>query len=165
MTATLEPTAGPPTWTDANTVGATITIDARPEVVWPVIADLGDIQAFHPGVRRSAYISDSKEGVGAARVCEFGGGRSVEEHAIEWEEGRSFTLELKNGRGMPPFKRAVATMSVRPDGDRTQVDMELRYTLRFGLIGKLMDRMVRPQFERMLPAVLGGLKKQLEAST
>ena len=72
MTATVETTAGPRTSTETNTLGATITIDARPEEVWPVIADLGHIQTFHPGVRRSAYISVSKDGVGAARVCDFG---------------------------------------------------------------------------------------------
>ncbi len=140
-----------------------IVINANKDAVWRVIADLGGIQSYHPAVQKSYYSTRRQTGVGAARVCEFGGGRSVEEHAVEWNDGESFLLELRNGKGMPPFRKARARMHVEGQGDKTRVRMTFEYQLKFGLLGILLNRLVvRSQFEKVVPMVLNGLKRHLE---
>ena len=41
--------------------------------------------------------------------------------------------------------------------------LALEYELKFGLLGRLMDRfMVKRQFDKVVPAVLSGLKRHME---
>lgn len=141
----------------------TIHIDAPRSIVWEAIADLGGIQAFHPGVTRSYYTSEQTEGVGASRRCELKPMGSVDERAIDWRPGKSVTLEVKGGPKGPPFKSAQGRMWVDEDGTGTRAGLDFEYELKFGLIGLLLDRLVmRRQFQKMLPAVLRGLKDHLE---
>ncbi len=62
-----------------------IRIDAPKEKVWEIIADLGGVRNFHPGVKKSYYTSDNSKGLRASRICEFLPGGSVEESATEWQ--------------------------------------------------------------------------------
>ena len=147
----------------ATSIERDVLIDVDRDTAWRTIADLGDIQSFHPLVKKSYYHTEQREGVGAARVCEFGGGRSFEEHAIEWHDGEGFTLELRNFKGMPPFKRATATMTVEDADGQTRMSLRIEYTLRYGPLGRLMDRMmVRSQFDKAAAALVKGLKRKLE---
>ncbi len=140
-----------------------IKINAPKEKVWATLANLGGIQSFHPIVEKSYYISDSREGIGATRTCEFKGGGAISERAIEWREGEFFTLEMHDGKKMPPFKTATGTQSVRSDGDGTIVGLTLEYNMKYGPIGSLMDAMlVKPKFLKVVPAILRGLKRELE---
>lgn len=142
-----------------------IRIKADIKKVWEAIADLGGIQQYHPAVTKSYYLEGKREGVGAARHCDFKGGSGIDETVIDWREGKEFTLKLHNGKKMPPFKNAIGRQSVRADGDETIVGLTLEYDLKYGPIGALMDfMMVRGQFEKMVPAMLSGLKKHVESS-
>lgn len=149
--------------TEQTQVKSAILIRAPRDRVWAILADLGGIQEFHPQVKQSYWNSERRDGVGAARVCEFGGGRRVTETAVEWEPGESFVLRLHDGKGVPPFSRAFARLDVSDEEGGTRVTMRLEYSLRFGPLGRLMDRMmVRAQFEKVVPSVLGGLKEFAE---
>jgi hypothetical protein len=140
-----------------------IQIEASKERVWEAIADLGSIQDFHPEVTRPYYTSEQREGVGASRHCDLKPFGSVEERAIGWEDGSSFALEIYDSKKMPPFRFAVESMSVAEKGARAVAYLSLEYELRYGAIGSLLDwLMVRSRFEKMVPAVLAGLKKHLE---
>ncbi len=142
---------------------STIHINAPRSEVWEAIADLGDVDVFHPGVTKSYYTSEQTEGVGASRRCELKPMGSVDERAIDWRPGESVTLEVKPGPMGPPFKWAQGRMWVAEDGDGTRAGLEFEYRLKFGPIGLLLDRLVmRRQFEKMIPAVLRGLKDHLE---
>lgn len=61
-----------------------IRIDAPMETVWAKIADLGAIKDYHPGVSKSYYTSERREGVGASRHCDLLPFGEVEERVIEW---------------------------------------------------------------------------------
>jgi len=142
---------------------STIHIDAPRSQVWDAIADLGGVQTFHPGVTKSYYTSEQTEGVGASRRCELKPVGSVDEHAIDWRPGKSVTLDVRPGPKGPPFKRAQGRMWVDEDSDGTRAGLEFEYQLKFGPIGLLLDRLIiRRQFEKMLPAVLRGLKNHVE---
>ncbi len=146
-----------------TTVRQTIRIEAPKDQVWATIADLGGIQSFHPGVSRSYYLSDQTEGVGASRRCELLPMGTIDETAVDWHPGREFTLEIVPGPKAPPFKKAHGRMWVEEDGDGTVVGLEIDYRLKFGPIGRVMDRfLVRPQFRKVVPRVLRGLKRYQE---
>jgi carbon monoxide dehydrogenase subunit G len=140
-----------------------IRIDAPKETVWAKIADLGAIQEYHPGVSSSHYTSEEREGVGASRHCDLLPFGEVEERIVDWRDRDSYAIEIYDGKKVPPLKNAVGRLSVMQDGDGTTVRFEIEYDLKFGLVGYLLDRlMVRPQFRKVGPAMLRGLKRHLE---
>lgn len=140
-----------------------IRIEAAKENVWAAIADLGGIEKFHPGVKKSYYLSEQREGVGASRRCELKPFGAVDEKAVEWKNGESITLEIYGGEKVPPFKSAIGVMSVEDVGDATIARLALEYRLKFGPLGRAMDRLlVRRQFEKVVPAILVGLKRHVE---
>ncbi len=143
-----------------------IHIDAPKEHVWDILADLGGIKNFHPGLTDSYYHPGAKRGVGASRHCDLKPFGSLEETVVRWEEGESYTLRIHDGKKVPPFSRAEGTLAVRANGggSGTVATMTLEYSLKFGPLGRLMNAiMVRRQFEKVIPAVLGGLKKYAES--
>ncbi len=142
-----------------------IRINAPKEKVWDIVADLGAIENFHPGVKESYYTSKVRKGVGASRICELLPAGSIEEIATEWEEGQGYVLEVLGGEKLPPFKRASFRFALEEDGPETLATVSLEYTLKFGLIGKLMDAWkVRPLFRKVVPRVIAGLKKYSEST-
>jgi uncharacterized protein YndB with AHSA1/START domain len=63
------------------------TIDASREDVWSVLADLGSISRWNPGVTHSRSTSHAPGGEGATRHCDVGvGGRTaqLQERAVDW---------------------------------------------------------------------------------
>ncbi len=146
-------------------ISFSILINAAKEEVWEIISDLGGIQNYHPLVRKSYYITDNKNGVGAARICEFKNGGVLEEKSVEWIEGESVNLNVIPGKKMPPFKTAFAKMKVERINSKTIASLTIEYELKFGLAGRLMNLlMVKPQFEKIVPSILEGLKQYTESN-
>ena len=139
------------------------TINAPREKVWAVLADLGAVQDYNPNVSRSHYNSGPREGVGASRHCDFTVGGSIEETAVAWKDGESFTLELHDGKLTPPFKTALGTFHLQPEGEGTRVSVDLEYSMKYGLLGALMDRfLVQSRFGDAITRTLAGLKQHVE---
>ncbi len=146
-----------------TTIIREISIDAPVQKVWSILADFGGIYKFNPGVSKSYSTSSTNEGVGATRHCDLLPAGSVEERIIEWHDGRDYKIEIYAGKGTPPFKTAVGHLKVLPDGSRTKVSMHFHYSLKFGPIGSLMDRLlVKKQFSKAVPGILVGLKHYAE---
>lgn len=83
-----------------------ITINAPKERVWEILADLGEVKRYHPGLTDSYYNSGEKRGVGASRHCDLKPFGSIDERVIEWNDGESYTLEIYDGKKVPPFKKS-----------------------------------------------------------
>ena len=147
-----------------TTIRSEIAIAAPKEKVWETIADLGGIYKFHLAVNHSYYTSDKKDGIGAARVCEFTNGGAISETVVDWQDGRSLTLSLNPLKKMPPFStKSSGTLCVSERDGSAVVTMEMNYSLRFGILGRLMDAMmVRREFTKIVPKVLAGLKHHVE---
>ncbi len=142
-----------------TTFSSDIHIEAPKDDVWAILADLGGIQKFHPGVKKSYYTTEQLEDRGAARVCELLPMGAVEETVTEWREGEHMVLTIDPLEKAPPFKQAHGRLAVQEEGTGTRVSMTVEYTLKFGWLGKLMDAlMVRPQMQKVIPSVLLGLK-------
>ena len=140
-----------------------IKIDASKAKVWAIVANLGAVQEYHPAVSKSYYTSTATEDVGASRVCELLPMGKVEETAISWNEGESYKLNVTPIEKMPPFKHAVGEIKLVGDENSTTASFSVDYQLKFGAIGSMMDSlMIRQQFEKLIPAVLAGLKHHAE---
>lgn len=146
-----------------TTFKSDIYVDAPKANVWAILADLGGIQNFHAGVSKSYYTSEQHDGIGAARVCELLPMGKIEETATEWRDGESYKLNITPLEKAPPFKEAFGRLAVKEEGQGTRVSMEVTYTLKFGPLGKLMNAlMIKPRFQKVVPAVLLGLKHYTE---
>jgi len=88
----------------------------------------------------------------------------LREESVEWQEGNYLNLKVIPVKRMPPFKSAFAKMAVEEIDNKTIASLTIEYELKYGLIGKLMNKlMVKPQFEKVVPKILAGLKRYNEA--
>jgi len=145
-----------------------LQISAPKEKVWAVIADLGGVYQFHSGVTSSHYTSDEKSGVGASRVCELppdpnnpNSVKAVAENATEWNEGESFTLDVKpKGEGDWSYKDFTGRLSLKEEGDGTMVTISANWELSDD--AKVDDAAAQAQIEMLERMVLIGLKQFVE---
>ena len=119
-----------------NKVQAQVLIDAPVQKVWEVLADFGGVYRWAPSVTNSYSTSSNNSGSEASRHCDIAGFSGIEESITEWNEGRDFTYTFT---GVGPISEGYSTWSVKPQGDKTLVYTDLRYGLRFGPLGALMN--------------------------
>ena len=87
-----------------------VTINASVDKVWEILADFGAIDKWAPPVSKSYSTTEANGGVGAGRHCDTSFG-ALKEQIVEWEEGRSFTID---GKTILPMKYARNGFSVSP---------------------------------------------------
>ena len=139
-----------------------IEIAAPPERVWGILADIGTIADWNPGVLASHLTGEQREGVGAARHCDLGKGNYLDEETVAWEPGRALTLRIV-GTNLP-FNSADIRFRMVADGHGSVVTVSPLYELKYGLLGKVLDRVfVRKTYSRGMEALLAGLKRHAEA--
>ncbi len=141
-------------------VEAQIVIDAPVQQVWEVLADFGGVYRWAPSVTNSYSTSENNSGPGASRHRDTAG-RGIDEYITEWNEGRDFTYFAASSVGL--ISEAATTWSVERQGDKTLVRSELRYSLRFGPHGALMNALIlRRRLEQALDKPLAGLKHHVK---
>jgi uncharacterized protein YndB with AHSA1/START domain len=140
-----------------------IEIKAPVASVWEVLADIGSIADWNPGVVRSYVTGDRAGEVGAARHCDLGGKNYLDEEVVEWDEGRLLTIRVV-GSNMP-FKTADIRFTLSGEGDGTTVTVAPEYSLKGSIVGVLMDTLVvRRMYIRGMESLLSGLKEHVEAA-
>ena len=147
-------------------VTSNVNIDAPPDKVWSVLADLGSIYKWNPGVAKSHTTSELTQGEGATRHCDLDDKNYLEERAFDWREGESFKIDVFESS--MPLESNIVTFQIAPaghtpGGDGTRVSVTADYKLKFGIIGTLMDvlfvkRMLQHGFDDMM----AGLKHHIE---
>jgi len=138
---------------------ASVCIEASAEAVWAQLAKLEDIQLWSEAVLHARSTGIVSQGVGAKRVCELVGNRTITERWVAWDEGHSFTYE---GFGIPLVQRAVNRWSVVPQGPRSLLTSEAEVTLKGGMLGRILEPMLGPLMRRMAPGALAGFKYLVE---
>ena len=141
-----------------------INIEATKENVWATVSNLGDVYKFHPGVTKSYYTSDNKEGVGATRVCELRPMCKVEEIASKWVDGESFVLDIIPIEKAPPVKNFTASLSLEIKGPKlTAVVINIKYGMKLGVFGNILNALVvKSQMEKAIDGLLLGMKIHIE---
>ncbi len=141
-----------------------ITISASPEEVWAVLADIGSISVWNPGVQLSEQTSPGDVGVGATRRCELGGKNYLDEEVVLFEPHHRMTIRIKDTN--LPFDYAEIRFFLEPSGGQTIVTVSPEYQLKFGVVGRLLDKlMVGPQYRKGMQGLLRGLKNHVETRT
>lgn len=129
---------------------------ASPAAVWAVFADFPNLADHWDGLKGSRLVGDQRRGVGARREVDLKPVGSMIETVTVWEEERTLTTTNQPSL-LVPIKQAEARLTLEPADDGTAMTFDYRYVPRGGplggLIGPVIDRMLRTNFESMLAAV------------
>ena len=147
-----------------TTITASTEIKHSTEKVWEVLMLPGEIEKFHPLIRKSAMTTEKQKGVGARRYCELLPMGVMNEVITDWQEGRSFTTEVIGGKMLPPYRFMRGTIKVEGHGQVSHVTFTFSYQLKYGVLGSIMNTlMIRPQFKKAPSKYVGGLKAFVES--
>lgn len=115
---------------------AEVIIDAPHGEVWMVLADFSAVDTWVPLVESSHIEGGIEQGIGIQRHCDLGKGGKISEKVTEWSEGKSMSYEVS---GLGPMKALENNWLVTElDSNRTKVNVELNYSVKFGLLGRLL---------------------------
>ncbi len=138
-----------------------IKIEAPVDRVWGTLADIGSIYEWNPGVKQSHVTTKYQDCIGAARHCDLGEKRYLDETVVDWEPHQRLTMRIVATN--LPLKTADIRFALRPAGGGTIVTVSPTYALKFGLLGRLLDLLfVRRTYVEGMRALLLGLKKHVE---
>lgn len=138
-----------------------IRINSPREKVWSVLASLGALDQYDPGIRKSKVVSSQTEGLGAARQCDLLPGGWFKEKVTEWSPNETLAFELFECT--LPVRRLKHRYTLTADSGGTIVYQRMEYELKFGPLGKLMDAMmVRKKWNIGIKGFFVGLKHYVE---
>lgn len=132
-------------------------VNAPVEAVFAAWDDFANIDRFNPAIQKSEQLDGTpSEGLGAGRQCTLGDGKNyIRERVIEHVKNKRLVVDIYEGT--VPIKSAKGTFTfevVTPE--RTKVTMRMDFTPKFGLLGKLMIPMMKPQFRKNVRDMLAG---------
>jgi uncharacterized membrane protein len=141
-----------------------ITIEKPIAKVWEIVSDLGKIDRFHPGVRKSYYTNSLERGFGAARICELQPSGKILETVKQWKEGEGFLLQIEPIEKAPPVKNFEGDFELKEIGsERTQISVIIKYNMKLGAIGVLLNKLIiQSKMESGIDSLLSGLKLHAE---
>lgn len=136
-----------------------ICIEAPSTEVWKALADIEKVSLWADPIVE-AHCSESKNsGIGAERVCQLKGNMTVRETWTEWDEGRSFTYV---GDGIPFTTSAKNSWSIREMNGNTLLTSVAEIEFRRGLLGALMQGIMKYSMKRQGPQVMASFKYWVE---
>lgn len=142
----------------------TIVVEAAQAEVWRLLADIGSIGVWNPGVISSYQLGEEPVTLGSRRYCDLGGRDYLAESVAEFEPERRITMRIDQTN--LPFSEAVIRFTLEPLAERTRVTVAPDYSLKFGPIGMLIDLvLVRRAYRNGMRALLRGLKRHVESAT
>ena len=146
------------------TIRNEIIINAHIEKIWEALTEVDWLEKYDPTVKKSTALTAVKSGIGARRKVDMKDGKNwFEESVIEFKRNEALAYELTACSF--PIHRLKHTYSFERIGDRTKVEQIMDYTVKFGLLGKLLDTvMIRNQSDRGIKKFFAGLKSFTENS-
>ncbi len=138
-----------------------IIVNAPAPAVWEVLGDFSSVSTWAPAVTESHSINGGDRGPNAARHCEVKGFGGIDEFITEWKEGRGLAYEVKP---FGPMAGIEAKWVIVPmGGERSRVGFALKWGMRFGPIGALMNAMmVKRNMAKTARQTIEALKKRVE---
>jgi len=127
----------------ASTAAAEILVQLPREEVWARLRDLSLAHYYVPGLTATRITTERREGVGTSRKVYQRGMAPLDETVIEWNEGYGFVLRLHQGENAPLiFTEAFFSYRIEDAGPGlTRFRPALTYTLKWGGLGRLLDRL------------------------
>ena len=100
-------------------VKRSVVIYSTKEKVWRTISNITNLPQWVSVIKKTVLKSKIKKGVGAIRDVILDDNTVLEEHIVDWQEGRSFSYVAVTGM---PVRTYFATLSIKPK-DRNSVTL------------------------------------------
>jgi uncharacterized protein YndB with AHSA1/START domain len=143
------------------TLNNKVLIDAPIEKIWEALTIVDLLDTYDPTVKTSTATTSVKSGVGAKRKVDMLDGKNwFEETCTVSETNKALTYEL-NACSFPVHKLKHNYNFVKI-GNKIQVEQVMNYTMKFGFIGTIMGKMMKPKWNKGINQFLGGLKSYSE---
>lgn len=138
-------------------------IDA--DYLWMTISDFSKVETISFHVSKTELLSAKDHGEGVERLCTRYDGYKTKERVMEWNESaKSYRIDLIGGN--LPFDNASMRVQVTPhaeDTDRSFISGHFDYTVKYGLIGNLLDRWyIRNSVQHSFDLYLAGIEYHLK---
>lgn len=145
-----------------STLINSITIDAPIGRIWSILTDLELLDKTDPTVKKAILISEIKTGLHAKRKVLMQDGKNwFDEMITVFNPNEKLVYQLTDCSF--PIKGLKHTYSFEIIGNQTKVQQVMEYTVKFGLIGVIMDKiMIGKQFNSGINLFLNGLKTYAE---
>jgi ribosome-associated toxin RatA of RatAB toxin-antitoxin module len=139
-----------------------ITVNASIDKVWTILTDLERLEQYDPTVKKSTKLSSEKTGIGSKRkVLMLDGKNWFEEKVTVFQPNEALTFKLTDCSF--PIDRLKHSYSFEKIGNQTKVKQVMEYTVKFGLFGRILDRiMIRKQSDTGIKKFFAGLKSLAE---
>ena len=146
------------------TIHNEITVNASVEKVWSILTDLELLEKYDPTVKKSTLISTEKTGIGAKRKVDMLDGKNwFDEKITVFKPNEALTYQLTECSF--PIKELRHSYNFERIGTQTKVKQVMEYTVKFGLLGKLLDSMmIRKQSDGGIKKFFKGLKTYTETN-
>ena len=146
------------------TIHNEITVNASVEKVWSILTDLELLEKYDPTVKKSTLISTEKTGIGAKRKVDMLDGKNwFDEKITVFKPNEALTYQLTECSF--PIKELRHSYNFERIGTQTKVKQVMEYTVKFGLLGKLLDSMmIRKQSDKGIKKFFTGLKAYTETN-
>lgn len=103
----------------SGVVKRSVVIHSTREKVWRTISNITNLPQWVSIIKKTVLKSKIKSGVGAIRDVILDDNTVLEEHIVDWQEGRSFSYVAVTGM---PVRTYFATLSIKPR-DRKSVTL------------------------------------------
>ncbi|MFZ5523542.1 MAG: SRPBCC family protein [Pseudomonadota bacterium] len=140
-----------------------ILVNASIDKLWAILSELDLLEQFDPTVKKSTLLPGAKSGLGAKRKVDMLDGKNwFEEKVTVFQPNAALTYQLTDCSF--PIKGLKHSYSFEQIGNQTRVKQIMEYTVKFGLLGRLLDSlMIRRQTDGGIKKFLAGLKRYAEA--
>ena len=144
------------------TIHNEITVNASIDKLWNILTDLELLDRYDPAVKKSTLVSAEKTGMGAKRKVDLLDGKNwFEEKITVFKPYDALTYQLTDCSF--PIKDLKHSYRFEKIGNQTKVKQVMEYTVKFGLLGKLLDcLMIRKQSDSGIKKFFAGLKSYAE---
>jgi hypothetical protein len=130
-------------------------VNAMISDVWRSWDQFGAIDAFNPNLTRSFLLNGrAPTGLGAKRQCDFKDGKNyIREEIIAYRPDEMMKVDIYDGT--VPLKSATAQINLTSiSASQTTVTFTMMFTPKFGLFGKLLIPLMKPQFAKDITRLL-----------
>ena len=116
-----------------------------------------------PARAESRQTTGGDVALGSCRRCELGGKNYLDEEVVSFEPSSKISFRITDTN--LPFASADIRFNLDAQGNTTQVEVSPLYSLKFGLVGRLLDTLVvRRTYRKGMRELLQGLKSHVETS-
>ena len=138
-----------------------IEIDAPAALVWELLADFGGVARWAKSMRASNLLGQQATGVGARRAMRHAWGFQFQEQITQWHEGKGYSFDVL--KAPYPMDEVKETWVLGGDDRRSVVETQVRYGMKLGPVGRLLDSaLVSHIVRREMREGLKGLRELAE---